>query len=50
MSKLSKDKVKKLSELSYFVNRLAKKMEKLDTFGSSPRRPLPNGIVRKDAN
>jgi hypothetical protein len=51
MSKLGKDKVKKLSELHYFVDRLILKMEKLDTFGSSSiRKPLPNGIVRKDAN
>ncbi len=49
---VKKDKfTKKLSELHYFVDRLILKMEKLDAFGSSPRRPLPNGIVRiKDAN
>lgn len=50
MSKLSKSKANKLSELHYFVDRLAKKMEKLDAFGSPIRRPLPPGIVRKNAD
>ena len=51
MSKLSKSKANKLSELHYFVDKLTKKMEKLDSFGSiNPSRPLPPGIVRKNGN